>query len=252
MLMSRRLPESHPRPSSSIKRRLFQDDDEQSEDPTDDEDPRERRERHRRIQMNRQSATENFLNRQVEQLDDISRHRWNFDFRNETPINNNGGQWEWNVEVVKLSETNVPKIYLNVLDPNDDEPPDETSSTNPRNCPTCSKNNRLDNNENLSTPTKSTEFNTSASQTPIKKILVQATSMDSQCSSSIVPKSSSTSILSTSSTTVTPLPDIAQDGADDAIVDNGLENTIRAKQDTISQNGEADSDCSNNNDCKSE
>uniref|UniRef100_A0A8D9ESW1 Cyclin-dependent kinase inhibitor domain-containing protein n=1 Tax=Cacopsylla melanoneura TaxID=428564 RepID=A0A8D9ESW1_9HEMI len=253
MLMSRRLPESHPRPSSSIKRRLFQDDEEQSEDPTDDEDPRDRLERHRRLQMNRQSEAENFLNRHVEELDDISRHRWNFDFRNETPINNNGGQWEWNVEVVKLSETNVPKMYLNVLDPNndDEEPPDENAPANPRNCPTCSKNNLDNNNENLSTPTKSTD--TSASQTPIKKRLVQTKSLDNQCSSNKVPiKSSSTSGLSTSSSTVAPLPDIGQDEAADTIVER-LDNAIRDKQDTaISQNGEPDINFSNNNDCKSE
>lgn len=226
MLMSRRLPDSHPRQPSSIKRRLFQDDEDQTEDPADDE---EARERHRRLQMNRESETENFLNRQVEQLDDISRHRWNFDFRNETPINNNDGQWEWNVEVVKLSETNVPKIYLNVLN---DEPPDGSSSNEPRNCPTCSKNSRL---ENLSTPTKSTEV--FESQTPVKKRPVQA----NQSSTSKVPKSSSNDMSTPSEVTVPP-----PDTVDDPIVEN-VDNVVATKQDTIKHN-ETDDTSSNNND----
>lgn len=107
--MSRRLPNSN----SSTKRRLFQDEAEDTDDPDDDV------ERQRRLQQNREGATENFFNQQVEECDHVSQERWNFDFRNETPLKNNDGRWEWDVKVVKLDETDIPKVYLNVLDGTD-------------------------------------------------------------------------------------------------------------------------------------
>lgn len=230
MLMSRRLPESNPHRSSSIKRRLFQNEEEDSEDP-DDEDPAERL---RRIQMNRESVTENFFNRQAEQLDGISRDRWNFDFRNETPINNNRAQWEWDMQVVKLSETNVPKLYLNVLGHNDDEPLESGPSS--RNCPTCSKHKKVDS-KNLSTPTKPTDVN--ESQMPIKKSLVRANLESLQCSSSKVPKSSSseTQTLSSLPCSVTTAPatktESVENLADDSCVDI-IDEVIQSKQDKVS------------------
>lgn len=231
MLMSRRLPESNPHRSSSIRRRLFQDGEEESEDP-------DGAEQHRRLQMNRESETENFLNRQAEQLDGISRHRWNFDFRTETPINNNGGQWEWDMEVVKLSETNVPKLYLNVLDHNDGDPPDGGASSNSaRNCPTCSQNSKLDR-ENLSTPTKSTDVN--ESQTPIKDRLVKASLESLQCSSSIVPKSSSNddslSSLSCSASSMLTHPETVEELADDSCADS-FDDLVNSKKDDTGHQG---------------
>lgn len=247
MLMSRRLPDSHPRQPSSVKRRLFQDGEEQNEAPSDDDDSVER---HRRLQMNRESEAENFLNRQVEELDDISRQRWNFDFRNETPINNNGGQWEWNVEVVKLNETNVPKIYLNVLDHSDGEPPDGSSSSSNRNCPTCSKNIKLDN-ENLSTPTKSTDIN--ESQTPIKKRLVKTCLENLQCSSSKVPKSSSSDALSSPPSVATAVPqtEVAEHLSDES-VGNNLDGVVHTNQDKLGHEEMPDMESNNSDDIQPE
>lgn len=249
MLMSRRLPDSNPHRSSSIKRRLFQDGEEESEDLDDAE-------RHRRLQMNRQSETENFLNRQAEQLDGITRQRWNFDFRTETPINNNRGQWEWDMQVVKLSETNVPKLYLNVLEQNDSDPPDESTSSNSAgNCPTCSQHSKLDK-DNNSTPTKSTDVN--EPQTPLKKMLVKPSLENFQCSSSKVPKSSSNddslSSLPCLESSILPQTENIEESTGDPCIDS-LDDLVNSKMDSTnieetSENKNTNEECRNNNSSK--